>query len=115
MTEKPAATTGNVTEQAIKKYIPPLEEVFGDGVNIWLYAQCIDIALHILYYYVGGTSMSKSTSISIRIDEDELEKIKIAAKLEAYSSYSEFIRRTALLEAARIMKENNEKNALPSD
>ena len=53
--------------------------------------------------------MSKSTSISIRIDEDELEKLKIAAKLESYSSYSEFIRRTALLEAARIIKENNEK------
>lgn len=55
--------------------------------------------------------MSKSTSISIRIDEDELEKLKIAAKLESYSSYSEFIRRTALLEAARIIKENNDNNA----
>ena len=59
--------------------------------------------------------MSKSTSISIRIDKDELEKLKIAAKLELYSSYSEFIRRTALLEAARIIKENNEKNASTSD
>ena len=59
--------------------------------------------------------MSKSTSISIRIDEDELEKLKIAAKLEAYSSYSEFIRRTALLEATRIIKENNEKNASTSE
>ncbi len=59
--------------------------------------------------------MSKSTSISIRIDEDELEKLKIAAKLEAYSSYSEFIRRTALLEATRIIKENNDKNASTSE
>lgn len=59
--------------------------------------------------------MSKSTSISIRIDEDELEKLKIAAKLEAYSSYSEFIRRTALLEATRIIKENNDNNALTSE
>lgn len=58
--------------------------------------------------------MSKSTSISIRIDEDELEKLKVAAKLEAYSSYSEFIRRTALLEATRIIKENNDKNASTS-
>ena len=59
--------------------------------------------------------MSKSTSISIRIDEDELEKLKITAKLEPYSSYSEFIRRTALLEAARIIKENNKKNTSTSD
>lgn len=59
--------------------------------------------------------MSKSTSISIRIDEDELEKLKIAAKLESYSSYSEFIRRTALLEATRIIKENNDNNASTSE
>ena len=59
--------------------------------------------------------MSKSTSISIRIDEDELEKLKIAAKLESYSSYSEFIRRTTLLEATRIIKENNDKNASTSE
>ena len=59
--------------------------------------------------------MSKSTSISIRIDEDELEKLKIAAKLESYSLYSEFIRRTALLEATRIIKENNDKNASTSE
>lgn len=59
--------------------------------------------------------MSKSTSISIRIDEDELEKLKIAAKLESYSSYSEFIRRTALLEATRIIKENNDTNASTSE
>ena len=59
--------------------------------------------------------MSKSTSISIRIDEDELEKLKIAAKLESYSSYSEFIRRTALLEATRIIKENNDKTASTSE
>lgn len=54
--------------------------------------------------------MSKSTSISIRIDEEELEKLKIAAKLESYSSYSEFIRRTALLEAIRIIDENKKKS-----
>lgn len=58
--------------------------------------------------------MSKSTSINIRIDEEELEKLKIAAKLESYSSYSEFIRRTALLEAARIIKETNDVNSSDS-
>lgn len=52
--------------------------------------------------------MRKSISISIRVSEEELDKFKEAPRLEAYSSYSEFIRRTALIEAARIIKENNE-------
>ena len=43
----------------------------------------------------GGTDiMRKSISISIRVSEDELEKFKEAA--------------TALIEATRIIKENNE-------
>lgn len=50
--------------------------------------------------------MKRTISISIRVSEDELEKFKTAAKLEAYSSYSEFVRRTALIEATRIIKEN---------
>lgn len=57
----------------------------------------------------GGTDiMRKSISISIRVSEDELDKFKEAARLEAYASYSEFVRRTALIEATRIIKENNE-------
>lgn len=56
----------------------------------------------------GGTDiMKKSISISIRVSEDELNKFKEAARLEAYASYSEFVRRTALIEAARIIRENN--------
>ncbi|MSS64328.1 type II toxin -antitoxin system TacA 1-like antitoxin [Velocimicrobium porci] len=51
--------------------------------------------------------MKKSISISIRVSEEELDKFKQAAKLEAYASYSEFVRRTALIEASRIIKENN--------
>lgn len=55
--------------------------------------------------------MKKSISISIRVSEDELTKFKQAANLEAYSSYSEFIRRTALIEATKIIKKNeNEAN-----
>ena len=50
--------------------------------------------------------MKKSISISIRVSEEELDKFKQAAKLEAYASYSEFVRRTALIEASRIIKEN---------
>ena len=52
--------------------------------------------------------MNKTISMSIRVSEEELDKLKQAAKIENYASYSEFIRRTALIEAARIIKENNE-------
>lgn len=33
--------------------------------------------------------MKKSISISIRVSEEELDKFKQAARLEAYASYSE--------------------------
>lgn len=39
--------------------------------------------------------MNKTYSMSIRVSEEELEKLKKAARLEAYASYSEFVRRTA--------------------
>lgn len=51
--------------------------------------------------------MKKTISMSIRVSEEELEKFKQAARIEAYASYSEFIRRTALKEAERIIKHNN--------
>lgn len=49
--------------------------------------------------------VKKSISISIRVSEEELDKFKQAARLEAYASYSEFVRRTALIEADRIIKD----------
>lgn len=42
--------------------------------------------------------------MSIRVSEEELDKLKQAARLEAYASYSEFIRRTALIEAGKVIK-----------
>ena len=45
--------------------------------------------------------MKKTISMSIRVSEDELKKLKQAARIEAYASYSEFIRRTALKEAEK--------------
>ncbi|NNJ33283.1 type II toxin -antitoxin system TacA 1-like antitoxin [Lacrimispora defluvii] len=54
--------------------------------------------------------MKKSISISIRVSEGDLEKFRQAAKLEAYASYSEFVRRTALIEASKIIKESEEEN-----
>lgn len=54
--------------------------------------------------------MNKTISMSIRVSEDELEKIKMASRLEAYSSYSEFVRRTSLIEATKILdKQEKEK------
>lgn len=53
--------------------------------------------------------MNKNISMSIRVTEEELEKLKQAARLEKYASYSEFIRRTALIEASKIIEETTEK------
>ena len=52
--------------------------------------------------------MNKTISMSIRVSEEELDKLKQAARIEAYASYSEFIRRTALIEAENVLKKNKE-------
>lgn len=54
--------------------------------------------------------MKKTISMSIRVSEDELEKLKKAAELQSYSSYSEFVRRTALIDASKIIKESEVNN-----
>lgn len=54
--------------------------------------------------------MNKTYSMSIRVSEEELEKIKKAAELESYSSYSEFVRRTALLDANKILEKNEKQS-----
>ena len=59
---------------------------------------------------------NKTISMSIRVSEDELNLLKQASRLEAYSTYSEFVRRTSLLEAARIVEEkgkNENRTAIP--
>lgn len=43
--------------------------------------------------------------MSIRVSEEELNMLKKATKIERYSSYSEFIRRTSLKEANRVIEE----------
>ena len=58
--------------------------------------------------------MNKTYSMSIRVSEEELERLKHAARLESYSSYSEFIRRTALIEASRIIN-NAETNIIQKE
>lgn len=52
---------------------------------------------------------NKTYSMSIRVSEDELVKLKQAARLEAYASYSEFVRRTALIEASRIINKTEKE------
>ena len=47
--------------------------------------------------------MNKTYSMSIRVSEEELNRLKQAAKLESYSSYSEFVRRIALKEADKVI------------
>ena len=53
--------------------------------------------------------MNKTISMSIRVSEEELEKLKQAARLVSYASYSEFVSSTVLIEATRIISENEEK------
>ena len=55
--------------------------------------------------------MNKTISMSIRVSEEELDKLKQAARLEAYASYSEFVRRTALIKAENVLKKNREENS----
>lgn len=52
---------------------------------------------------------NKTYSMSIRVSEQELEKLKQAARLEAYASYSEFVRRTALIKADDVIKKNKKE------
>lgn len=56
--------------------------------------------------------MNKTISMSIRVSEEELFKLKQAARLEAYASYSEFIRRTALIEADRVLKKKKQRRGV---
>lgn len=52
---------------------------------------------------------NKTYSMSIRVSEDELAKLKQAVRLEAYASYSEFVRRTALIEASKIINKTEKE------
>ena len=50
---------------------------------------------------------NKTYSMSIRVSEEELRKLKQAARIELYASYSEFIRRTALKEADKVIRNSD--------
>ena len=50
--------------------------------------------------------------MSIRVSEEELDKLKQAARLEEYASYREFVRRTALIEADKVIAEKRLDNKM---
>ena len=56
--------------------------------------------------------MNKTITMSIRVSEEELDKLKQAARLEAYASYSEFVRRTALIRANEVIELSKEKTLI---
>ncbi len=56
-----------------------------------------------------ASKVNKTISMSIRVSEEDLEMLKRAAKLLSYSSFSEFVRRTALIEAAKVIKESKQE------
>ena len=72
----------------------------------------LDNALHYRTLIMEVQIMKKTTSISIRVSEEELELFKKAARLESYSTDSEFIRRTALIEATNIVKKSEETRGI---
>ena len=53
---------------------------------------------------------NKTFSMSIRVSLEELDRLKQASRLEAYASYSEFVRRTALLEATKIIEKEKKSH-----
>jgi len=59
--------------------------------------------------------MNKTYSMSIRVSEEELNKLKQTARLEAYASYSEFVRRTALKESDKVTKKNEKEKMYRED
>ena len=59
---------------------------------------------------------NKNISMSIRFSTDELYKLKKAAELSSYGTFSEFVRRTALIEVTKIIaKQERKVSSLPTE
>ena len=56
-----------------------------------------------IIFDIGGLGNEQNYFYEYRVSEEELAKLKQAARIEAYASYSEFVRRTALKEAERVI------------
>ena len=72
-----------------------------------MYCKC---CTRMILFIEDDMRTNKTISMSIRVSEEELEKLKLAVRIESYASYSEFIRRTAHKEATRVLNEHNEKD-----
>ncbi len=59
-----------------------------------------------------GVPGEKNISMSIKVSEGELEMFKRNVKLFSYSFYSEFVCRTALIGATKVMKETKQESCL---
>ena len=61
-------------------------------------------------------SAPKKITMNIRVSEDEIMRIRQAAELAEYSSFSEFVRRTSLAEASRVLRVRSDgKKPLETD
>lgn len=67
----------------------------------------VNIPRKLYNYMQEDFNMNKTYSMSIRVRKQELEKLKKAARLEAYTSYSEYERRIALIDATKVNAEND--------
>lgn len=59
--------------------------------------------------------MNKTISMSIRVSQEEFNILKQATRLESYGSYSEFVRRTALIEASKVIEAKGSKEEKNND
>lgn len=56
---------------------------------------------------------ARDVVVTLRVSKEENDMIKQAARLKAYSSYSEFMRRTIVLEAKKTI--SNDGSAVNSE
>ena len=54
-----------------------------------------------IYLFVEGKQMDKTYSMNIWVSEEELNRLKQATRLEAYTSYSEYVRQAALKQVTK--------------
>lgn len=80
-------------------------------MNRWGFVLLMFHVNDMIIYHREELCMNKTYPMSIRVSQDELDKLKQAAKKESYSSYSEFVRRTALKEAEKVLDNKSEKES----
>lgn len=96
----------------IRKFVEYMDAMTGKYIlNRWDFVLLMFHINDMIIYNREELCMNKTYSMSIRVSQDELDKLKQAAKKESYSSYSEFVRRTALKEAEKVLDNKSEKES----